>query len=75
MELEDLNFEALASNALRHKLRASEVMDRMEKALATIALMRHSGHLQKAANELGIHRNTLARIMHAHNLHRKVFLP
>jgi transcriptional regulator of acetoin/glycerol metabolism len=71
--MKDLNFEEMASEALALGLYSHEVMDRMEKALLTIAMMKCRGHVQKAAKELGVHRNTVMLQMRKHQLRKEAF--
>lgn len=73
MDYDPPNFEAFASKAISAGMSAQEIYDRLVKAMATIALMRHFGHETKAAKELGVHRNTLIRWMQIHQLRIEVF--
>jgi transcriptional regulator with PAS, ATPase and Fis domain len=53
--------ENLIDEMLDGQIMLSEALAEFEKLYIQKALMRHSEHLSKTANALGIHRNTLSK--------------
>jgi DNA-binding protein Fis len=60
--------EALVSKMIEHRIYLDEALDEFEKRFIQTALSKTRGNQTKAAEVLGVHRNTLNRKITQHKL-------
>ena len=60
--------EAICVEMIDKGILFSEAMDHFEKCFIVEYMSRQNGNLTRAADGLGLHRNTLAKKIHAHKI-------